>query len=285
MSTPDQVSTALAKTGETKSLKQLIEESARELSRALPDHMKPERLVRIALTCIRTTPDLAKCTQESFLGALFTAAQLGIEPIAGRAYLLPFNNSRKKPDGTWHTVKEAQFLLGYRGVTELFYRHDKAINIEWGVVCEGDEFDYEKGTNSFLRHKEGLKRGAHLGYWVMANLNNGGKPFHYMTQADCIEHGKRHSKTVDKKSGAFYDSSPWSKDIDSMCLKTVLIQLAKILPLSVELQRSIQADETSREYRKEVENVLDLPDQVNWNDVEKEVEEKTKKELDNEKTV
>lgn len=280
MSTSDQVSTALTKTAETKSLKDLIESSAKELSRALPEHMKPERLVRIALTCIRTTPDLAKCTPESFLGALFTAAQIGIEPVAGRAYLLPFNNSRKKTDGTWHTVKEAQFILGYRGVSELFYRHEKAINLEWGVVCEGDAFDYEKGTNSFLRHKEAIKRGPHIGYWVMANLHNGGKPFHFMSLEDCLEHAMRHSKTWDKKAGKFYDNSPWAKDFDSMCLKTVLIQLAKILPLSIELQRSIQSDETSRDYKKGIDDVLDLPDQVNWNEVEKEVEAKTSKELE-----
>lgn len=270
MSTPEETQKALQTAVQPKSLRDIIESATKELQKALPEHMKPERLVRIALTCIRMTPDLSKCTPESFLGALFTAAQLGIEPIAGRAYLLPFNNNKKKGDGSWHSVKECEFLLGYKGMVELFYRHEKAVNLEWGIVKEKDTFDYERGTNSFLRHKEAKgERGETVGYWVMANLIHGGKPFHYMSKPECLEHGKKHSKTYDRKKDIFYPGTPWVDDFDSMALKTVLIQLQKILPLSVELQRAIQADETSRNFRHGIDNVLDLPDQVNWEDEKK----------------
>lgn len=265
MSTPEQTQQALQTSDKPKSLQSLIESSAKELGRALPEHMRPERIVRIALTCIRQTPALAKCTPESFLGALFTAAQLGIEPIAGRAYLLPFNNNRKKPDGSWHTVKEAEFVLGYKGVADLFYRHEKAVNLEWGVVREKDDFDYQRGTNSFLRHKEAKgDRGPILGFWVMANLMNGGKPFHYMTADETLDHGKKHSKTYSKKKNEWYDGSPWVAEFESMSLKTVLVQLMKILPLSVELQHAISQDETARDYRKGVDSILDIPSQIDW---------------------
>lgn len=267
---------------EPSSLIKMIEKSVTELGRALPDHLKPERLVRIALTCVRTNPDLAKCTPESFLGALFTAAQLGVEPIAGRAYILPFNNSRKKPDGTWHTVKEAQFVLGYKGVADLFFRNEKSVQLAWGAVRVKDEFDYQYGTDAYLRHKPplaGVERGPVTFYYVMATLENGGKPFMVMSREECLAHGRQHSKTYDKKKSAFYDSSPWVTSEESMCLKTVLVQLAKILPLSVELQRAIQADETSREFRKEIaDNILDVPSETEWNQVEaessKRIEEK-----------
>lgn len=276
MSTSDKTTNALQTQALPRSIQDIVRESSKELAMALPDHMKPERIVRIALTCIRQTPDLAKCTHESFLGALFTAAQLGIEPIAGRAYLLPFNNSKKKADGSWHSVKEAEFVLGYKGVVDLFYRHDKAVNIEWGVVRANDLFEYERGTNSFLRHREAENdRGDIKGFWVMANLLHGGKPFHYMTALACLEHGKKHSKTWNKKKNEWFTGSPWVSDFDSMSLKTVLVQLMKILPLSVELQHAIAQDETSREYRKGIGNVLDLPDQVNWDKVGEEVNQKT----------
>lgn len=265
MSTIEETKNALQHTTPAKSLKDLIESSAKELGRALPEHMRPERIVRIALTCIRQTPELAKCTPESFLGALFTAAQLGVEPIAGRAYLLPFNNAKKKPDWTWHTVKECQFVMGYKGLVDLFYRHEKAVNLEWGIVREGDAFDFEKGTNSFLHHRPNkLKDAPVVGYWVMANLQGGGKPFHYMTEAECLEHGMKHSKAWDKKNECFRDSSPWLKEKDSMCLKTVLVQLMKILPISVELQQAVEADESARDIRPGIDNVLDIPDQTNW---------------------
>lgn len=246
------------------SIQSLIEQSAKQLGKALPEHMRPERLVRIALTNIRLNPALSECTPASFLGALFTAAQLGIEPVGGRAYLLPFNNSRKI-GGEWKKIKEVQFVMGYKGVAELFYRHEKSVMLRWSAVKENDDFHYEYGTNEFLKHvpaKTG--RGKTVGYWALAKLAGGGSPFLYMSIEECMEHAKRHSKSFNKKEDAFDDNSPWITEPDSMCLKTVFIQLAKTLPLSVEVQRALGADESSREYRREIDSALDLPDTTNW---------------------
>ena len=124
MAKTEDVTKAMAEAPKAVSVQDLINKSVKELGRALPEHMNPERLARIALTCIRLTPKLGQCTPESFMGALFTAAQIGIEPVAGRAYILPFKNNRKKPDGTWHSIMEAQFLLGYKGLAEF----DRAMN-------------------------------------------------------------------------------------------------------------------------------------------------------------
>ena len=253
-------------TVQTGDLRSLIERSAKELARALPEHMRPERLVRIALTCIRTNPELSKCTPESFMGALFVSAQLGIEPVGGQAYLLPFNNSRKV-NGEWKSVKEAQFVLGYKGLASLFYRHEKAVLLSWGIVHEKDDFKYEYGTNASLFHRPATKeRGPVVGYYVIANLAGGGKPFLYMSREDCLSHGRKHSKTYDKTKGTFYSSSPWATSEDAMCLKTVLIQLGKLLPLSVEIQRAIQADETSRDYRSGIDDALDITPTTAWSD-------------------
>lgn len=273
MSKADEVTKAIQAAPKAVSVQELINKNVKELGRALPDHMNPERLARIALTCIRLNPKLGQCTPESFMGALFTAAQIGIEPVAGRAYILPFQNSRKKADGSWHSVLEAQFLLGYKGMAELFYRHEKAVDLAWGIVHENDEFTCEMGTNAALRHKPAMKeRGKPIAYWVMATLKSGGKPFAVMSHEDCRSHGLKHSKSVDRKTGDFLASSPWATSFDSMALKTVLVQLAKLLPLSVELQKAITADESSREFRAGVEDVLDLPDTTTWNNpVEAEV--------------
>lgn len=273
MSTPEQTKTMLAQQEPVKSLRTLIEESAKELGRALPEHLNPERLVRIALTSLRLNPELTKCTQESFLGALFTAAQIGIEPVGGRAYLIPFNNNRKKPDGSWHILKECQFILGFRGISELFYRHSKSLKLEWGVVREGDDFDYAEGTEPFIRHRPKLNnKNAPIAFYAIATLHNGAKIFKVMGSEECREHGLKHSKTVDKKTGDFREDTPWKTDFQSMALKTCLLQLAKLLPLSVELQRAVEQDETSREFRKGVESAFDLPNTTNW-DEPKQIEE------------
>jgi len=249
----------------TVTIQELIERTAPELEKALPNAMSSERLTRIALTCIRTNPKLALCSPESLLGALFTSAQLGVEPIAGHAYLLPFNNS-KKVGNEWRKVLECQFILGYRGVASLFYRHAKSVVLSWGVVHENDFFEYEKGTENFLRHRPTQdEKGKVLGFWVLAELANGGKSFEYMTHTDCMEHGRQHSKTFDKSKKVFYDNSPWVTSPESMCLKTCLLKLSKILPISIELQQMIQSDETSKHYRKGA-NMLEIPDQTNWQD-------------------
>lgn len=251
-----------------KGIKELIEASAKELGKALPEHMRPERLVRIALTCIRLNPQLSLCTPESLLGALFTSAQLGLEPVAGLAHLVPFNNKRKI-NGAWQVIKEVQFVIGYKGVASLFYRHEKAVQIDWGVVHKNDDFEFEYGTNSFLKHVPARgERGEVTHYYVIAHLQGGGKPFMVMSDEECMDHGRKHSKTYDSEKGEFYSSSPWAKTPEAMCLKTVLIQLAKVLPLSVETQKAITADETTREFRSGIENALDLPSNTNWDDDE-----------------
>lgn len=258
----------LVATTEVVSLQKLIESSAKELARALPDHMQPERLVRIALTCVRLNPDLAKTTKESFLGALFTAAQIGLEPVGGRAYLLPFNNSRKI-NGEWTTVKETQLVIGYKGLIELFYRHNAALSIDFQNVHAGDDFTYQFGTEAFLRHTPALTdRGEVIAYYAIAKIKGGGTVFYVISKAAALTHAKKHSKTWDKKKEEFYASSPWSKEFDAMAMKTAMIQLAKKLPLSIELQRAIAADETSRDFRKGVEDALDLPSTTSWDESE-----------------
>lgn len=255
----------IAKAKEKKSytIQDMIVGAKEELGKALPDSMSPERLTRIALTCLRTNPELTQCTPESLLGALFTSAQLGIEPVAGHAYLLPFNNSYKVGKD-WIKKKEVQFILGYKGVISLYYRHAKSVMLVYGVVHANDEFDYELGTEAFLKHKPAKDdRGQVIGYWIMAELNGGGKPFLYMSHDDCMEHGRKHSKTFNKDDNMFYKKSPWATNPESMCLKTILLKLSKFLPLSIELQQMIGSDETSKNYRQGA-NMLEIADQTNW---------------------
>ena|SRR3990167_2924911 len=248
-------------------MEDLIKKAARDLGKSLPKHLRPERIVQIYTTLIRQNPELAKCTPISIIGALFVSAQLGLEPVAGQAYILPFNNNRLV-NGQWVKIKEAQFLIGYRGLANLFFRHEKSTQLNWGIVKEKDEFAYEYGTNMYLRHIPAKEGGQTIGYYVIAGLQGGGKSFMYMTKEDCLAHGQKHSKTFDKKTNQFMPSSPWRKDQDPMCLKTVLIQLGKLLPLSIELQRAIATDETSREYREGIDNALDLPSTTDWTDAE-----------------
>lgn len=248
-------------------IRTLIQNSIKELGKALPSHMNAERLVRIALTTLRLNPELYKCTPESFLGALFQSAQLGLEPnVEGQAYIIPFNN-KKKVGEQWVEKKEASFQIGYKGYIELFYRHGNTSTIFMDKVCENDEFDYMYGTETYLKHKPNLSnRGQVIGYYAVAKMSKGDSIFKFMGKYECIEHGKQHSKCFDKKNNSFYKSTPWTTDTDAMCMKTVLIQLMKLLPKSIELQKAVAMDETVK--TKIDTDMFNIKDETSYIEIE-----------------
>lgn len=256
----------------------LIKQSAAELGKALPSHMNAERIVRIALTTLRTTPDLYKCTPQSILAALFQSAQLGLEPnIEGQAYIIPYNNKRKIGN-EWKTVKEAQFQIGYKGYVELFYRHQSSLSLQMDRVCKGDDFDYAMGTTPYLKHKPAISgRGEPYAYYAVATLKDGASVFKIMSKEDCMAHGMQFSKCYSKKDEKFYDSTPWATNPDSMCMKTVLVQLMKLLPKSIEIQRALNMDETVK--TKIDVDMTAITDEAVWEEKPEQIEEKTGEEL------
>lgn len=268
--------TQVAKKQETKiDMATFIRKQINELGNALPSFITPERFVRVAVTSIRLNPKLGQCTQASILGALFQSAQLGLEPnIEGQAYLIPYNNT-KYINGKKTRVMECQFQIGYKGYIELFYRHGAALTIDMHTVYENDIFDYSYGTNPYLKHCPKFKdRGNPVAYYAIATLKNGGSMFKVMSFDECIEHGRTHSKSYITKewndaANCYIDvephfdaNSPWAKDFNAMCKKTVLIQLAKLLPKSVELQKALAMDSTTKSIVQA--DMFNVPDETNW---------------------
>ena len=88
-----QKNAAIAKNG-GKTLSDLIKVMEPEIKKALPSVLTPERFTRMVLSALSTNPKLGACTPKSFLGAMMTAAQLGVEPNTplGQAYLILYKN-------------------------------------------------------------------------------------------------------------------------------------------------------------------------------------------------
>ena len=263
------------------SIQDYVQQRVDLLGEALPQYMDAQRLIRISMNVIRQNPKLVECTQASILGAIMQSAQLGLEPnVEGQAYIIPYTNSKKlknKETGKTEWVKrtEAQFQIGYKGYIELFYRHGSAISIDMHTVYENDVFEYNYGTNRHLNHCPKLgNRGKAIGYYAIATLANGGNVFKVMSREECIEHGKKHSKSYltkvfNEKTKKYEDcephfdkNSPWVTDTDSMCKKTVLIQLAKLLPKSIELQKALAMDNTTKSQISA--DMFNVPDETNW---------------------
>lgn len=214
-------------------IKGLLERMAPEISRALPKHLNADRLLRVAMTCIRINPQLLTCTQQSLLAGVMQAAQLGLEPgILGQCYLLPFRNNK-----TGNT--DVQFIIGYQGMLSLARRSGEIKTIYTHSVYSNDEFHYEYGLNPDIKHIPAEEdRGVFKGAYTVAHFKDGGYYFEYMPK---IEIDKRKARS--KAASSSY--SPWTTDYEEMAKKTVLRHAFKYLPLSIEIQKDVQEkDET-----------------------------------------
>lgn len=247
-------------------IQELIEQSSKQLGKALPQHMRPERIVRVALTTLRLNPKLYECDPQSFLGALFQCAQLGLEPnIEGQAYIIPYNVSIKTQVG-WQKKLVAQFQIGYKGFVELFWRHQSSVSLTMETIHKNDHFSCDLGANE-LSHKLppfGEERGDVVGYYAKASLKGGGTSFKVMSKEEALNFAKKFTKCWDAKAddgkGAFMDDTPWDSHFDAMAMKTVLKQLMKLLPKSIEIQRALAMDET---VKTSVDaDMVDVPSEV-----------------------
>ena len=203
-----------------------------EIAKALPSVMTPERFTRIVTSAISTTPQLAQTTPQSFLGAMMTAAQLGLEPNTplGQAYLLPYKN---------HGRLECQFQLGYKGLIELAFRSGPGAIIQAHEVRENDEFSYSFGLEPTLHHVPARgDRGNVICYYAMFRTKDGGFGFEVMSREDVEAHARQYSKSY----GNGY--SPWSTNFDEMAKKTVLKKCLKYAPLKSDFVRAVASDET-----------------------------------------
>ena len=108
-----------------KTLRDYIKSMEGEIKKALPSVLTPERFTRMMLSAVSNTPKLPECTPKSFLAAMMSAAQLGLEPNTplGQAYLIPFKNKgvlevQFQALLTLHTDPEKLTLFKHRQCTK-----------------------------------------------------------------------------------------------------------------------------------------------------------------------
>lgn len=210
-----------------KGMQQMLKAMETEIAKALPSMVSSERFQRLALTAFSGNMKLQQCEAKSFIAAMMQSAQLGLEPNTplGQAYLIPYGN-------------QVQFQVGYKGLLELAQRSGKIKTIYAHEVRENDEFEMDYGLNQALKHKPLLKgdRGPVIGYYAVYHTVDGGYSFVFMTKDEVLEFAQAKSKT--------FRNGPWQTDFDAMAKKTVIKQLLKYAPISIELQKAITTDST-----------------------------------------
>jgi recombination protein RecT len=177
---------------------------------------------------VQKTPKLLECEQFSLINSYMTMAQLGLMPsgISGEAYVLPY-------------AGKAQFQLGYQGLITLFYRAG-GTGIRAELIRKNDKFDYVNGkiNHSIDIFKTNSERGEIVGAYAIANVN-GEEIVKAMNVKDILDFGKNFSKSFTS------EHSPWKEKNDPegwMYKKTVLKQLAKMLPKNETINKAFEAD-------------------------------------------
>lgn len=202
-----------------------------EIAKALPSVITPERFTRIVMSALSTNPKLADTTPQSFLGAMMTAAQLGVEPNTplGQAYLIPYKNKG---------VLECQFQLGYKGMMDLAYRSGQISTIQSQVVYANDEFEFSFGLEPTLRHvpaKSDRGEATHV-YAVWRTKDGSGYGFEVMSMEDIRSHAQKFSKS--------FGFGPWQTNFEEMAKKTVLKKALKYAPMKSDFVRGMAQDGT-----------------------------------------
>lgn len=209
----------------------LASQYMKQIENFFADKKQAMKFLSSVMADVQKNPKLLECTPTSVINSYMTMAQLGLMPsgISGEAYVLPYNIKGQMV---------AQFQLGYQGLVTLFYRAGvKAILAE--TIRKNDKFSYENGV---VKHeidilKSNEDRGEIVGAYAIAMVN--GYP---MSKAMNIKDIIRYKEFSKSKNSEF---SPWNVQNDPeswMYKKTVLKQLAKLVPKNETIYKAIAAD-------------------------------------------
>ena len=225
----------------------MLQKQAPEIARALPGgDVDAMRFVRIVQTELRKNPELMRCSAESFMGSVLTAAQLGLEfgPMQ-QAHLVPFGG-------------EATLIIGYRGWNALISRSAEILDVSARTVYERDKFMVEYGMDERLVHAPAVgltgqvlppeERGKVVGYYCVIRKTNGGRTFAYMTAEEVRHHRDRYAKK--RRDGSF--AGPWADpdQYEAMAWKTVFLKAKTWVPTSAERLMALAEATDNRVVRK-----------------------------------
>lgn len=197
------------------------------------------QFVSSMISLVNASPEL----KEAFIASPITVVQsclkaasydLPIDADLGYAYIYPFRNGKKGG------IREAKFVLGYKGMIQLALRTGAYKTINVTDIREGELKSFNRLTEEieleFIEDEEEREKLPIVGYAGYYKLINGTEKTVYMTKKQVEAHERRHRKGQ-------YMSPLWRDDFDGMAIKTVLRRLiGKWGIMSVQYQSRPAAD-------------------------------------------
>jgi recombination protein RecT len=233
--------TAAEKPAETAGFPAMLEQYKGEIARALPKHINPDRMARIALTAFRMSPKLGECDPRSVFAAVIQSSQLGLEiGLMGEAHLVPFGN-------------QCQLIPGYTGLMKLARNSGLVVDIYAEAVRVNDKFALKLGMERSLEHEpltaqggfpaSDEERGEVVGFYAVGVLKDGSRTFVAMSRAEVVK--VRDGSKGYQAAKKYKKESPWDTDFSAMGLKTAIRRLCKWLPKSPELATALSLDDNA----------------------------------------
>lgn len=207
-----------------------VQRMEKQFALALPDHVSPEKFVRVVMTAINTNPDLQKADRQSVLAAAMKCAQDGLMPDGREAALVTYGN-------------KASYLPMIAGVLTKVRRSGELETINAHVVYDKDAWRYTLGDDERIEHQPYLEgdRGKPIAVYAIAKTKDGGIYREVMSIAEVEQ-----VRNVSRAKG----NGPWVQWWGEMARKTVLRRLSKRLPMSTDLQQVFQRDDDHYDFRQ-----------------------------------
>lgn len=195
-----------------------LAEALESQKEALPLGFNTKRFLQNAVFLIRDgKSDFSKCEPVSIVRTLMKASFLGLDPMNGECYAIPYGN-------------QCQFQTDYKGEVKLCKKYSirEVQDIYSKVVRKGDDF-VEKivdGRQTIEFSPLPFNGNEIVGAFAVVLYKDGGMSYEVMSKADIESVRTNYSKAK--------DSSAWRNSYDEMCKKTVLRRLCKHIELDFE---------------------------------------------------
>jgi recombination protein RecT len=198
-----------------------------QMALALPKHMNPDRMARLALTSFSSNKDMQLCDFRSIAASLMTAGAMGLEPgVNGAGYLIPYKGT-------------CTFVPGWKGLVDLVSRSGRA-TVWTGAVFEGDDFDYALGDRPFVRHRPGDETDPDRLTHVYAIGRSNGSD-HPVIEVWSMRKVWKHRDGLNKQGGKHYSY----RHPEMYARKVPLLQVLKYMPTSIEVANAIAVAEAA----------------------------------------
>lgn len=192
---------------------------------------KPDSYITSVMQVVSSNNMLANVDAESITGAVFTACALNL-PLnnnLGLAYIVPFKGS-------------AQLQIGYKGFIQLAQRTGQIKTINAIAVYDTDTEDSIRTRLTALMPQK--VEGNIIGYVARLETITGFEAHISMTNEELKQHAFKYSQTYKAAESKNQNYSVWHQNFDAMSKKTVIKALMKYCPMSVELQKAVEFDQS-----------------------------------------